>query len=90
MTNTRNRDRTLVFDCPLCGGASAVTGERGVYVHGGVIHHCASCGGEVVFQALTLERYLEGVNGSVDCCCLPGQCEYESSTPVGPGSGGAG
>ena len=85
----RNRDRTLVFDCPLCGGPSAVTGERGVYVHAGVIHHCAACGGEVVFQALSVERYLETVNGAVDCCCLADRCGYQPSTLMNIEIGGS-
>ena len=81
---------TLVFDCPLCGNASSVTQERGVYAGAGVIHHCASCGGEVVFQPLTVERYLESISGGGDCCCLAPQCGYEPSTLIAPGSGGAG
>ena len=85
----RNRDRTLVFDCPLCGGSPAVTGEHDVYVHAGVIHHCAVCGGEVVFQVLTVERYLEAVNGAVDCCCLADQCEHEFSTLMDIDIGGS-
>ena len=82
MTNVglKRPNRTLVFDCPLCGGSPAVTGEHDVYVHAGVIHHCAVCGGEVVFQVLSVERYLEAVNGAVDCCCLADQCGYQPST----------
>ena len=85
----RNRDRTLVFDSPLCGGPSAVTRERDVYVHARVIHHCAACGGEVVFQALRVARYLEAVNGAVDCCCLADRREHESSTLMDIEIGGA-
>ena len=92
MTNVGHKrpNRTLAFDCPQCGGYPAVAGERDVYVHAGVIHHCAVCGGEVVFQALTVERCLETVTGAVDCCCLADRCGYGPSTPadIGPGVGG--
>ncbi len=76
--------RTLQFDCPLRGQPSAMTAEGEVHAGSGIVHHCITCGGEVVFQALSVTRYLESVGGSVDCCCLDGPCGLEPSIAAGP------
>ena len=79
--------RTLIFDCPLCGQPSTLTAETEVHAGSGIVHHCVTCGGEVVFLALTVERFLESVNGSVDCCYADTPCGLEPSTLAGPGTG---
>ena len=41
-------------------------------LHTGETYHCASCGGQVVFKALSIEDYRATANRRTDCCfCEP-------------------
>ena len=57
-TQERDRGNSMMrFSCPACCEPWARTREPEADIHGGAIHHCASCGSEIIFEAYTREQY---------------------------------
>ena len=74
-------DRTLLFDCPTCHDELARVEELDRDLHTGETHHCSSCGGAVVFLALTVEEYADPARLRMDCYfCKPGPCRFGPAT----------
>ena len=68
---------TLVFSCPSCHDPFAETKERSIDIHTGATYRCASCGGQVVFLALTVEEYTHPEGLRWGChFCKPGPCRF--------------
>ena len=74
--------QTLIFDCSSCRDPFAETQQPDVDIHSGATYRCSSCGEQVVFAAMTVDRYMDYANGAVGCCCAARTCEYEPSTLV--------
>ena len=74
--------QNIYFECPTCHERFAQTEVWETDIHMGETCHCASCGGQIIFQALSMEQYSEMVKGPVDCCCVARQCEYEPTTLI--------
>ena len=74
--------QNIYFECPTCHERFAQTELRETEIHMGETYHCASCGGQIIFQALSMEQHSELTNWQVDCCCVARQCEYEPSTLI--------
>ncbi len=73
--------RTLLFDCPACHEELAQVEEPDRDLHTGETYRCASCGGAVVFLALTVEEYADPARLRMDCYfCRPGPCRLGPST----------
>ena len=73
--------RTLLFDCPTCHEELAQVEEPDRDLHTGETYQCASCGGAVVFLALTVEEYADPGSLRMDCYfCKPGPCRLGPST----------
>ena len=68
---------TFIFDCPNCHDPFSETKERSIDIHAGATYHCDSCGGRVVFLALTVEQYTRPEGLRWDCYfCKPGPCRF--------------
>ena len=75
-------EQTLFFTCPHCEERFAQVEEPDRDIHTGEIYHCANCGIQVIFQAVTVEDYVPPPRSRRDCYfCQPEPCRF------GPGSG---
>ena len=72
---------TFTFDCPNCDDPFAETKETAIDVHAGATYRCSSCGGSVVFLALTVKQYADAAKLRWDChFCKPGPCRFGPNT----------
>lgn len=55
----RAKGNDVVFTCPRCGTPSAQTAEPHLDIHAGATYTCDNCQGAVVFEALTVDEYIE-------------------------------
>ena len=70
-------EQTLFFTCPHCDERFAQVEEPDGDIHTGEIYHCASCGIQVIFQALTVEDYVPPARARRDChFCQPEPCRF--------------
>ena len=75
-----NRDQTIYFTCPGCDKRFAHVEEPDRDLHTGETYHCSDCGGQVVFQALSMEDYAATDNRRRDCYfCKPDPCRFGPS-----------
>ena len=74
-------NQTLFFACPNCDERFGQVEELDKDIHTGEIYRCASCGGRVVFLALTVEEYADPSRLRMGChFCKPGPCRFGPST----------
>ena len=59
MTTTQ----TIYFECPTCHERFAQTEVFETEIHMGETYYCGECGGQVVFQALSIEEYVPTPQG---------------------------
>ena len=77
MTTTQ----TIYFECPTCHERFAQTEVFETEIHMGETYHCGECGGQVVFQALSIEDYVPPPRARRDCYfCSPEPCKFGPST----------
>lgn len=84
MTTTTTTIQMLYFDCPSCHDRAARTEETDTDIHTGRTYHCATCGGRVIFRALTVEQRVDPPNDRRGCYfCEPEPCAFGPQTRAG-------
>ena len=74
-------DQTLFFACPHCDERFAQVEEPDKDIHTGEIYHCASCGIQVIFQAVSAGDYVPPPRARRDCYfCQPEPCRFGPNT----------
>ena len=57
--------QSIYFTCPTCQERFAQTEAFETEIHMGETYHCGECGGQVIFQALSMEQHSELRSGPV-------------------------
>ena len=69
--------QTIYFECPTCHERFAETEPWETEIHMGEIYHRSACGGQVIFQALSIEEYVPPPPVRADCYfCNPEPCRF--------------
>ena len=70
-------NQTINFECPTCHERFAETEHWETEIHMGETYHCSACGGQIIFQALSIEEYVPPPPARRDChFCRPELCRF--------------